>query len=209
MSEQRSAGGPGRGPDTGDPGDAGGEIPLVVPRPSLVLLAGVAGCGKSTFAARHFRPTEVVSSDTCRALVADDPNDQRASGDAFAVLQLIVERRLKRRHLVTVVDATNLRRRDRRPFVRRAQGRGVPVVAVVLDIPLALCIERDRARTERHVGEASLRRQREALEHGLEALPDEGLYAAYVLRSPADVDGVVLHRVPFQPAEPLPPASTG
>jgi protein phosphatase len=183
-------------------------VPLLVPRPCLVLLAGVAGCGKSTFAGRHFRSTEVVSSDACRALVADDPDDQRASGDAFSVLHLLVEKRLKRRHLVTAVDATNLHRRDRRPFVRRAQAVGMPVVAVVLDIPLDLCIERDRARPERHVGELTLRRQREALELGLEGLDEEGLYAAFVLRSEVEVDRAVVERVPFQPAEPLAPAVT-
>ena len=88
------------------------ELPL--PSPSLVVLVGVAGCGKSTFAARHFAPTEVVSSDRCRALVADDESDQTATRDAFDVLHLIVDRRLARMRL-TVVDATNVKPEARRP----------------------------------------------------------------------------------------------
>ena len=55
---------------------------LSVPAMGLVVLVGVSGSGKSTFAARHFRPTEVVSSDFCRGLVADDENDQTATPEA-------------------------------------------------------------------------------------------------------------------------------
>lgn len=178
-------------------------VPLLIPRPALVLLVGIPGCGKSTFAARHFGPTEVVSSDTCRALVADDMNDQRASGDAFAVVHLLVERRLKRRHLVTVVDATSVRRRDRRPFVRMAQAAGVPVVTIVLDLPLDVCIGRDRLRSDRTVGSEGLAAMHRSLQLGLDDLGEEGLYAAYVLRSEQEVDAASVQRVPFQPAVPL------
>lgn len=179
------------------------EVPIVVPEPALVLVAGVAGCGKSTFAARHFSATEIVSSDHCRALVADDPNDQRASGDAFRLLHTLVAMRLKRRSLVTVVDATSLRRRDRRPFVRRAQAKGAPAVLIVLDVPIEVCIERDRVRADRTVGEQELHRQRAALEQSLERIADEGFYATYVLGSEA-IAAARLTRVPFQAAEPLP-----
>ena len=53
--------------------------PLSIPDPSLVVLIGAAGSGKSTFAARHFAPGEVLSSDAYRALIAGDPADQRAT----------------------------------------------------------------------------------------------------------------------------------
>jgi protein phosphatase len=62
---------------------------IKIPDLSLVVLVGVTGSGKSTFAARHFRPTEVISSDACRGLVSDDPNDQSATGDAFDVLHFV------------------------------------------------------------------------------------------------------------------------
>lgn len=74
---------------------------------SLVVLVGASGSGKSTFARRHFRPTEIISSDFCRGLVADDENDQSASRDAFDVLHYIAGKRLAAGRL-TVVDATNV-----------------------------------------------------------------------------------------------------
>jgi len=77
---------------------------LKIPDLSLVVLVGVTGSGKSTFAARHFRPTEVISSDFCRGLVSDDENDQSATGDAFEVLNFIAAKRLAAGRL-TVADA--------------------------------------------------------------------------------------------------------
>ena len=67
---------------------------IPVPEFSMVLLIGASGSGKSTFAAKHFKPTEIVSSDFCRGLVADDENDQAATKDAFAVLHFVAARRL-------------------------------------------------------------------------------------------------------------------
>ncbi|MFB8016895.1 AAA family ATPase, partial [Streptomyces rochei] len=87
---------------------------LTLPADLLCALIGPPGAGKSTFARQHFKPTEIVSSDFCRALVADDENDQSATGDAFEVLHLIVDKRLARGRL-TVIDATNLR--DDRPWL--------------------------------------------------------------------------------------------
>src|SRR5262249_46747489 len=68
---------------------------LTVPELSLVVLIGVSGSGKSTFGRTHFRPTEVISSDFCRGLVADDENDQSATPQAFELLHYIAGQRLK------------------------------------------------------------------------------------------------------------------
>ena len=73
----------------------------------------ILGSGKSTFAQKHFTPTEVISSDFCRGLVADNENDQAATDDAFDVLHTIAAKRLSR-GLLTVVDATNVQRDARR-----------------------------------------------------------------------------------------------
>ena len=86
---------------------------LAIPELSLVLLVGVSGSGKSTFGRKHFRPTEVISSDFCRGLVADDENDQSATPEAFELLHYIVGKRLKAGRL-TVVDATNVQPDARR-----------------------------------------------------------------------------------------------
>jgi protein phosphatase len=86
---------------------------LSIPDFSLVVLIGPSGSGKSTFARRWFRSTEVVSSDACRALVADDETDQAATLAAFELLRLIAAKRLEARRL-TVIDATNVRAEDRR-----------------------------------------------------------------------------------------------
>jgi protein phosphatase len=94
---------------------------LSIPDFSLVVLIGPSGSGKSTFARRCFRPTEVVSSDACRALVADDETDQAATPAAFEVLRLIAVKRLEARRL-TVIDAINVRAEDRRRLVELARG---------------------------------------------------------------------------------------
>ena len=106
---------------------------IEVPDPSLVLLVGAAGAGKTTFAARHFAPDEVLSSDAYRALVSGDEANQKVSRVAFSILHRDLERRLLAGQL-TVVDATNVEPRNRRELIRRAQAAGLPVVALVLDL---------------------------------------------------------------------------
>src|ERR1700751_1306182 len=105
---------------------------LTIPELSLVVLIGVTGSGKSTFARAHFKPTEVISSDFCRGLVADDENDQSATSDAFAVLHFIAGRRLAQPRF-PVVDATNVQREARKPLVELAKQHDLFPVAIVLD----------------------------------------------------------------------------
>lgn len=168
--------------------------PLAVPDPALVVLVGTAGSGKSTFALTHFRRTEVVSSDACRALVADDPEDQAATADAFSLLAFLGDKRLRRGRL-TVVDATNLKRRDRRRLLGLARTHGVPAVAIVFAVPLAVCIRRDAARPERTVGREVLARQHAQLEGAMARLPEEEFLTVHVLRSPGEVIAVRVIRV--------------
>ena len=93
---------------------------VTIPEFCLVVLMGASGSGKSTFARTHFAPTEVLSSDACRALVRDDETAQEATADAFEVLHFIARKRLAARRL-TVVDATNVRPEDRRQLVAIAR----------------------------------------------------------------------------------------
>src|SRR5205807_8962195 len=114
-------------------------VRIGLPGGALVLLVGPAGSGKSTFARTHFGPTEAISSDFCRGLVADDESDQRATDAAFEILYLVVEHRLRRRRL-TVVDATNVNPLDRGGLLGLARKHHAPAVAVVFDLPEQLCV---------------------------------------------------------------------
>ncbi len=80
---------------------------LPIPELSFVVLLGASGSGKSTFAVKHFKPTEVLSSDFCCGLVSDDENDHAATKEAFEILHFIAAKRLAAGRL-TVVDATNV-----------------------------------------------------------------------------------------------------
>ena len=166
---------------------------IEVPVPGLVLLIGPAGSGKSTFAQRCFRPTEIVSSDACRGLVSDNVNNQAATRDAFRLLHLVAELRLRRRRL-TVIDATNVGRADRRPLHRIAAESRAPVTGIVFDLPLELCVARDAARPERTVGRIRISRQWETLQRDLPDLAVERFAALYVLRSPDELDAAAVAR---------------
>src|SRR3982751_256754 len=103
---------------------------LTIPELSLVVMIGATSSGKSTFARKHFKPTEILSSDFCRAILADDENDQSVTNEAFALLHHIAARRLKAGRL-TVVDATNVQRESRQPLVQLAREYHVLPVAIV------------------------------------------------------------------------------
>jgi protein phosphatase len=166
---------------------------IVLPRVSLVLLVGASGSGKTTFAQRHFKPTEVLSSDRFRQMIGDDANDQRVSREAFEVLRFVAELRLSRWRL-TVVDATNVRGERRRPFLDLARRRGIPAVAIVLDLPAEVSVERNRGRPEREVPEEVVREQQRRLARSLPGMADEGFAAVLVLRAPEEVDAVRIVR---------------
>ncbi|SON62299.1 Bis(5'-nucleosyl)-tetraphosphatase PrpE [asymmetrical] [Mycobacterium simulans] len=153
---------------------------LAVPELSLVVLIGVSGSGKSTFARAHFKPTEVLSSDFCRGLVCDDQNDQAASKDAFEVLHFIAGKRLAAGRL-TVVDATNVQPEARKELVALARAHDVLPVAIVLDLPESVCVARNAARPERDFGGRVVARQRQQLRRGLRGLKREGFRAVHVL----------------------------
>jgi len=97
---------------------------IAIPELALVLLVGPSGSGKSSFGRKHFLPTEVISSDFCRGLVADNENDQSATGDAFDLLHTIVRKRLARGRF-TVVDATNVQPEARKSLIALAKENGV------------------------------------------------------------------------------------
>ncbi|PZF62290.1 polynucleotide kinase-phosphatase [Curtobacterium sp. MCBD17_034] len=153
---------------------------LHVPDMALVLLVGPSGSGKSTFAARHFGRFETLSSDFFRGLVANDENDQSATPAAFDALRYVVAQRL-RAGLLTVVDATNVQSEARRDWVRLAREHDVLPVAIVLDVPESVCVERNAARTDRTFGASVVKRQHDQLRRSLRSLGKEGFRRVHVL----------------------------
>ncbi|MFD2571674.1 AAA family ATPase [Spirosoma soli] len=166
---------------------------ITLPERALVVLVGVSSSGKSTFAQRHFTPTEVVSSDHYRAVVSNDENDQTASKDAFELVHSIVDKRL-RRGLLTVVDATNLKTIDRKSYLLTARHYGVATIAIVFDLPQAVLLARHRARPDRSFEETVLDYQLANLENSREHLPVEEFQAIYILNSEQAIESVEMIR---------------
>lgn len=150
------------------------------PPDALVVFIGASGSGKSTFARAHFRPTQVVSSDACRAMVADNEADQAATPAAFAVLQCVVEQRLRAGRL-TVVDATNVQQRARRPLLALAARYHRPAIAILFQTPAAICKERNRQRADRTVHEFVVDRQQAQAPAGPDLLRQEGFQDVIVV----------------------------
>ncbi|MEZ4336534.1 MAG: polynucleotide kinase-phosphatase [Sandaracinaceae bacterium] len=164
-----------------------------IPELALVVLVGPSGSGKSTFARAHFAPTEILSSDFCRGLVSDDENDQSATDDAFDVLHYLAAKRLARGKL-TVVDATNVQREARRPLVELARAQHVLPVAIVLDLPPALCHARNQEREDRAFGPHVVRQHAAQLRKSLRGLKREGFRNITVLSSPEAIAAVTIER---------------
>lgn len=169
---------------------------ITIPELSLVVLIGASGAGKSSFARRHFLPTETISSDFCRGLVSDDENSLEATNDAFDVLHYIAAKRLAAGR-ITVVDATNVQPASRAPLIALARKYHCLPVAIVLDMPEGLCQERNEARPERNFGPHVVRQHTQQLRRSLRGLKKEGFRHVYTLSSPEDVETVTIERQPL------------
>ena len=158
-----------------------------LPPDAMVVLVGPSGSGKSTFAARHFAPTQVLSSDAFRGMVSDDPRDQTATDAAFELLHAALALRLARGRL-TVVDATNVQGFARERLLALAQRHRRPAIAIVLDLPLPVSLERAAARTDHPVPATAIRRHHARLRASLEGLATEGFQSVVVLSSVEEID---------------------
>lgn len=159
---------------------------IKVPELSLVLLIGASGSGKSTFANKHFKKHEVVSSDVCRGIVSNDENNQAATGDAFDLLNFIITKRLKN-GLLTVVDATNVQKESRKKLINLAREYHTLPVAIVLDLPQRICEDRNENREDRNFGGHVIRQQKQQLKRSINGLKREGFRKIYVLKSEEEV----------------------
>jgi predicted kinase len=176
---RRGRGGRGRNRNGAAPGEAavtGGEpgpiqaapsesaVPAVVappnvaPRPSkgvVVLAIGLPGSGKSSWFKRH--NITPLSSDLLRALLFDDPTEQRFQDLIFSNLRSMLKARLIARRPMNYVDATNLSPHERSGWIKLAKDYGYEVQAVFFDVPVEVCLARNQRR-ERKVPEDAMRR---------------------------------------------------
>jgi protein phosphatase len=169
---------------------------ISIPNLSLVVLIDPSGSGKTTFARKHFRPTEVLSSDACRGMVSDDENNQAVTNEASALLHYIAAQRLALGRL-TVIDAANVQPEARKPLVELARKYHCLPVAIVLNLPERLCQDRNRSRDERDFGPHVVRQQHSQLRRSLHGLGREGFRHVFVLESPEEVEAATVERVPL------------
>lgn len=169
---------------------------ITLPDLSLVVLIGASGCGKSTFARKHFKPTEILSSDFCRGLVSDDENDQSATKEAFETLHFIARKRLAR-GLLTVIDATNVQPESRKPLVEIAREYHTLPVAIVLNVPERVCQDRNQSRPDRNFGPHVVRNQTQDLRRSLRGLEREGFRHVFTLTSVEEIDSAEIVRQPL------------
>jgi len=162
---------------------------IKIPEFSLVVLIGASGSGKSSFAKKHFKRTEILSSDECRALVSDDENNQAATDDAFELLFYLAGKRLKN-GLLTVIDATNTQKPSRNALIQLAKTYHCLPVAIVLDLPEDICEARNKLRPDRKFKGHVIRQQQQQLRKALRGLKKEGFRSVAVLKTPEEVDAV-------------------
>lgn len=169
---------------------------IEIPELCLVVLIGASGAGKSSFARRHFLPTEIVSSDFCRGVVEDDETSLEATNDAFDLLHFIVAKRLKRGKL-TIIDATNVQKEARVSLLKLARQFHVQTVAIAFNIKEEICLERNLSRPDRQFGPHVVRNHSRQLRQSLRTLEKEGFRYIHVLRSPEEVADAEIARVPL------------
>ena len=167
-----------------------------IPNLSLVVLVGASGSGKSSFARKHFLPTEIVSSDVCRGLVSDDENSQAATPAAFELLHFTIEQRLKLGRL-TVVDATNVQAPSRKKLIELARKYHAIPVAIAFKLPAEICLARNAQRPDRQFGPHVVRNQTNDLLRTLSSLRKEGFRNVSILDRVDEIDAFAIVREPL------------
>lgn len=155
---------------------------IELPEFCLIAMIGGTSSGKTSFANRHFLPTEVLSSDFFRGMVCDDSNDQNISEDAFDLLYYAANKRLNHRKL-TVIDATNLHQETRKKIVSIAKEQNVHAAAIVLNLPEEILQERNKLRPDRNLPERVIRQHCREVQRSIRGLKREGFRFVYIINS--------------------------
>ena len=166
---------------------------IELPEFCLVAMVGGTSSGKSSFAQKHFKPTEVLSSDFFRGMVCDDENSQSVSGDAFDLLYYAANKRLNNMKL-TVIDATNLQQSARKQVIDLAREQNVHAAAIVLNLPEEIMQERNKARPERNFPERVIRQHCRDVKRSIRGLKREGFRFVYVINSLEQLENVEIIR---------------
>ena len=162
---------------------------ILLPENTLLTLCGIAGCGKSNFAARQFLPTQIVSSDECRGRICDDEANQHVTSHAFELWRFIIRKRLLVGRF-TVADATNLEWGDRRWLTRTAKYFHFYSAIVLFNLPFEICQQRNAAR-QRNVPQDALLRQYDYLQKTLQTIQDEGFDRVLILNEAEQADTTI------------------
>jgi len=169
---------------------------IVIPELALVAMVGISSSGKSSFAKTHFLGTEIVSSDGCRGIVSNDENSMDATKDAFELVDYIVRKRLQR-GLLTVIDATHVQRDSRKSILKAARDYHCMPVAIVVNTPMDVCLERHSERPDRDFSPNVLKTQQRQLKSTLKQLKREGSLYIYRLDSLEDISSAKIIRQPM------------
>jgi predicted kinase len=168
-------------------GPQSNTLVMTLPRRTLLVLCGPAGCGKSTLASNlvttyHYlglRATTSISSDHCRALICDDENNQAVNRDTFDLFHFIIHKRMLQ-HRFTIADSTALRADARHRLLGLVYRHNYTACLLIFNIPLELCIQRDQQRT-RSVGPQVIAYHTDLLQQALQCAPQEGWHQVHVL----------------------------
>lgn len=169
---------------------------IEIPELAIVAIIGASGSGKTTFAKKYFKPTEILSSDYFRGLISDDENNQNVTSDAFETLYYVANKRLNN-GLLTVIDATNVQKEARESILKLAKEQNCHALAIVLNIPERLCKDRNSKRPDRSFGDHVVTRQSEQLKRSLKYLEKEGFRYVFVIDSEEDANDALIIRKPL------------
>lgn len=164
--------------------------PLILPRRTLLVLCGLAGSGKSTFAMQRFLATSIVSSDRCRGMICDDESNQAVNRDAFDLFHSILEKRMRNGYFC-VADSVALQAFARQRLRALSRRYGYYGCLLILDTPPEICLRRDGQRG-RQVGESVIQHHASQFAQALEDAPGEGWERILVLREDERDLGIVV-----------------